>query len=201
METVTKAVLLSGGMDSACIAYWHHPTYAITIDYGQRPAAGEVRAARAICASLGIEHILIETDIAALGSGDMAGTEPSSAAPATEWWPYRNQFLITVAAMKCHALGVTELMIGALKTDGFHVDSTPSFYAHMNQLLDMQEGSLRVSTPAISFTAEELIERSAAPEEILAWAHSCHISDIACGFCRGCQKHFETTGNVFGRSY
>ena len=198
---MSRAVLLSGGMDSTCIAYWQRPAIGITIDYGQRPAAGEIRASRAVCAMLGIEHVVITADIAALGSGDMAGTAPSSAAPASEWWPYRNQFLITVAAMKCHALGVTELMVGALRTDGFHVDSTPLFYEHLNRLLQMQEGKLQVTTPAIGFSATELIEASGTPEEVLAWSHSCHISDVACGFCRGCQKHFETTGTAFGQAY
>jgi 7-cyano-7-deazaguanine synthase len=27
---------------------------------------------------------------------------------------------------------------------------------------------------------------------VLAWAHSCHISDFACGQCRGCVKHYKT---------
>lgn len=198
---MTKAVLLSGGMDSTCIAYWYRPKYAITIDYGQLPVAGELRAARAICAALDIEHIIITANIADLGSGDMAGSTPSNDAPASEWWPYRNQFLITVAAMKCHQLSVTELMIGALVTDGFHVDSTAEFYDRLNALLHMQEGILQISAPAIKLSATELIERSATPEEILAWSHSCHINDIACGFCRGCQKHFETMGAAFGNPY
>ena len=85
----------------------------------------------------------------------MAGAAPSEHAPATEWWPYRNQFLITVAAMKCHQLGVTELMIGALRTDGFHIDSTEQFYEELNKLLLMQEGDLAISTPAIEFSAAE----------------------------------------------
>lgn len=198
---MTRAVLLSGGMDSTCIAYWKRPEFAITIDYGQRPAAGEIRAAGAVCEALGIEHFVVTARIPELGSGDMAGAAPSEHAPATEWWPYRNQFLITVAAMKCHQLGVTELMIGALRTDGFHIDSTNEFYQELNKLFLMQEGELAISTPAIEYSASELIAHSRTPEEILAWSHSCHIHDVACGFCRGCQKHFETTEDVFGRAY
>lgn len=188
-------------MDSTCIAYWRRPEFAITIDYGQRPAAGELRAAKAVCDSLGIKNVVITSDIVALGSGDMAGSPPSGVAPATEWWPYRNQFLITVAAMKCHSLGVTELMIGALKTDGFHADSTPAFYQSLNSLLALQEGDLQVSTPAITLSAVELIAVSGISEDILAWSHSCHINDIACGFCRGCQKHYESMGAAFDRPY
>jgi 7-cyano-7-deazaguanine synthase len=198
---MTNAVLLSGGLDSTCIAYWKRPDFGITFDYGQRPAAGEIRAARAICEATGLQHLVVEANIALLGSGDMAGTPPSSSAPASEWWPYRNQFLITVAAMKCHSIGVTELMIGALRTDGFHADSTGAFYEGLNQLLAMQEGELQITTPAIQLSAVELVNTAKAPEEILAWTHSCHINDVACGFCRGCQKHFETMEEAFGRGY
>jgi 7-cyano-7-deazaguanine synthase len=188
-------------MDSICLAYWRRPELAITINYGQRAAAGEIRAARAVCAALNIEHCVIDADIAALGSGDMVGSAPSQFAPATEWWPYRNQFIVTLAAMKCHQAQVNELMVGALRTDGFHVDSTERFFLQLNALMKMQEGHFEITTPAIGLSATELIQVSAIPEEILAWSHSCHVNDVACGFCRGCQKHFETTGAIFGRSY
>lgn len=40
------AILLSGGMDSIALAYWKRPEIAITIDYGQKPAAAEVVASK-----------------------------------------------------------------------------------------------------------------------------------------------------------
>lgn len=195
------ALLLSGGMDSVAIAYWKRPSIAITIDYGQTPAAGEFRAASAICAALEIEHVKIRADISALGSGDLVGDEPSDGAPASEWWPYRNQFLISLAAMKCHSLGQSELMIGALKTDGFHADGTPEFISQVNSLLSLQEGSLLISAPAIELSASELVRASKIPEELLCWSHSCHVAETACGFCRGCRKHFETMEACFGHAY
>ncbi|NGX94305.1 MAG: 7-cyano-7-deazaguanine synthase [Candidatus Afipia apatlaquensis] len=198
---MNRAVLLSGGMDSTCIAHWKRPKFAITINYGQRAAAGEIRASKAICEALGIEHIIVQADISSLGSGDMAGLPPSNSAPATEWWPYRNQFLITVAAMKCHALGIQELMFGTLKSDSFHTDGTGPFFQSVNHLLGLQEGELQITTPAIDLTAKELIEVSRTPLEILAWSHSCHVHEISCGFCRGCEKHFNTMGKAFGHQY
>ncbi len=114
------ALLLSGGMDSTSLAVWCHPDIAITIDYGQRPAAGEKRAASAVAAALGIEHHIITSDLSALGSGDLAGTPALAVAGISEWWPYRNQMLVTLAAMKSVSLGVSELMIGALKTDNVY---------------------------------------------------------------------------------
>lgn len=193
-----RALLLSGGMDSTALAYWCRPTHAITIDYGQKPAPGEIRAAAAVCQNLSIEHIVLQTDISVLGSGDLAGTPALENAPAPEWWPYRNQFLLTVAAMKCQQLGLTKLLIGALKTDGFHADGAPEFVRLMNALFQFQEGDLEVIAPAHGLTAAELISHSGVPMDILAWSHSCHTAEYACGFCRGCRKHFETMESVIG---
>lgn len=195
------ALLLSGGMDSNSIAFWKRPDYGLTIDYGQNPAAGEKRAASAVCETLNIDHINIVADISALGSGDLIGKPSPRGSPASEWWPYRNQFLLSVAAMKCYSLGVSSLMIGALKTDGFHADGTIEFINAMNVLLNLQEGELSIFAPAISMTAEELIQKSGIPESVLCWSHSCHVSDVACGFCRGCKKHYETMEACYGLAY
>ncbi|MES1200038.1 MAG: 7-cyano-7-deazaguanine synthase [Pseudomonadota bacterium] len=198
---MTTALLLSGGMDSCAIAYWKRPDIAITVDYGQKPAKGEIRAAKAISGVLGLTHVVVTADISALGSGDLAGAEALTHAPASEWWPYRNQYLITLAAMKCQQAGATKLLIGALATDGFHIDGRPEFIARMNDLFALQEGDLVVEAPAHNLTAAELVLTSYIPREVLAWSHSCHTSEHACGFCRGCRKHFETMDEAFGEAY
>lgn len=201
MAGLNRGLLLSGGMDSTAIAYWKRPELAITIDYGQRPAIGEIRAAKAVTDALDIKHVVVIANIADIGSGDLAGRNAIDLAPASEWWPYRNQFLLTVAAMKCITEGVSELMIGALQTDGFHADGTREFIDQFNGLLGLQEGNLIVTTPAIGLNAQELVTDSKIPEDILAWSHSCHVSDLACGFCRGCLKHYSTMDAVYGRPY
>jgi 7-cyano-7-deazaguanine synthase len=186
------ALLLSGGMDSTALAAWRRPDIAITIDYGQRPAKGEKRAASAVAAALDIEHHIITADLSALGSGDLAGSTALPIASVPEWWPFRNQMLITLAAMKGVALGVGELMLGALKTDGLHADGRPEFVTALDGLLRAQEGGLCLTAPAIDLTAAQLVRVSGATPELLGWSHSCHVSDYACGVCRGCQKHYET---------
>lgn len=187
-----RALLLSGGMDSTCLAYWRKPDLAITIDYGHKAAEGEIRAASAVCQALGIEQRIIRADLSALGSGDLAGTPAGPNAPASEWWPYRNQMLVTLAAMECIKHKIDVLEIGALRTDGFHVDGRREFIEALSALLSMQEGGLTLAAPAADYSADELVRVSAIPMEILAWSHSCHVSDYSCGHCRGCRKHYET---------
>lgn len=189
---MNTALLLSGGMDSVAIAWWLRPDVAFTLDYGQRPAAGEIRAAAAVAAELHIPHEVLTCDVSALGSGDLAGRAADPQAPVREWWPFRNQLLVTVAGMRAISLGVSRLLIGALRTDGRHADGTQAFVQALDALLALQEGGLRLEAPAIGFDGAELVKRSGVPMDILAWAHSCHVSDFACGECRGCRKHYET---------
>lgn len=189
MQRNRKAILLSGGMDSIALAYWMHPEVAITLDYGQRAAEAEIAAASQVANILGMEHHIIRVDCSSLGSGDLVGTTPITDAPITEWWPYRNQMLVTLALMKVIQLGVDELMVGSVKTDAQHSDGTREFYEHLSELVAMQEGGIQVTAPAIEMTTVELVKQSGIPENILMYAHSCHTSNHPCGRCHGCTKY------------
>lgn len=189
MQRNKKAILLSGGMDSIALAYWLRPEIAITMDYGQRAAEAEIAAATRIAKFLGMEHYVLRIDCSSLGSGDLVGSEPISDAPITEWWPYRNQMLVTLALMKAIQVGVCELMVGSVKTDAQHIDGTPDFYEQLSKLVSMQEGEIKVTAPAIDMTTVELVKKADIPDKILMYAHSCHTSNYPCGKCHGCNKY------------
>lgn len=192
------ALLLSGGMDSLCVAWWKRPDAAITIDYGQLPAAAEIKASQTICKKLGIDHHIIRIDCRSLGSGDLAGTSADNRAPASDWWPYRNQLLITIAAMRAIVLDVRHLLLGTVKSDCSHRDGSIEFVDVANTLLSLQEGSMTVEAPAIHLSTADLVRQSGVTEGALAWAHSCHKSNVACGNCRGCNKYFEVLEEIKG---
>jgi 7-cyano-7-deazaguanine synthase len=184
-----RALLLSGGMDSTALAWGLRPDLAITIDYGQLAAAGEIRASAAVCHALGVRHRIIRVDCRCLGSGDMAGTDSMSFAPVSEWWPFRNQLIITLGAAAALQEEMGRLAIGTVTTDAAHADGRREFFEAMNALLQMQEGGLVLETPAVEDTTVSLCQRVSVPFEFLAWSHSCHVSERACGLCRGCCKH------------
>ena len=192
-----RAILLSGGVDSAAVAFQEKPQLAIVVDYGQKPAVGEWRAARAISKRLGIKLEAIQIDCSSLGSGDMAGTCASPHAPVPEWWPYRNQLLVTLAAPVALRSGAKEILLGTVSTDGQHADGTPEFIRALNLLMMIQEGQIKVSAPSLDKTSIELVRASGIPVSLLAWTHSCHVANLACGQCRGCVKRaivFEEIG-------
>jgi 7-cyano-7-deazaguanine synthase len=188
---MSNGLLLSGGIDSIALAYWKRPRFAFTVDYGQVCAAAEIRASRAACKAIGIEHHLVCSNCIALGSGDLASVAPLAVAPMPEWWPFRNQLLATLAGMRALSLGVSHLMMGSVRSDCVHVDGTAEFYLILDRLMSMQEGSLRISAPGIGLTSAELVRESGIPMEILCWAHSCHKAIWSCGKCRGCNKHYS----------
>ncbi|MCP2004987.1 UNVERIFIED_ORG: 7-cyano-7-deazaguanine synthase [Buttiauxella agrestis ATCC 33320] len=182
-------IILSGGMDSASILWWKRPDIAYTVDYGQKSAAAEIDASKQLCSALKIRHFIISVDCKSLGSGDLAGTEHIENAPASDWWPYRNQLLITLVAMKAVSHGVKNLLIGTVKGDSLHKDGTIEFIKSVSNLLAIQEGNITVEAPAINLSATELILTSEIPYDYLLWSHSCHKSNVPCNNCRGCNKH------------
>jgi 7-cyano-7-deazaguanine synthase len=146
-------------------------------------------AAGQVAKELGLDLTVLRIDCAGIGSGIMAGTTPLSGAPSSEWWPFRNQLLITLAAAWALPRGFDTLVLGSVRTDGFHVDGTRGFFQAVDRLVSLQEGGIRVVAPALDLTTSELVELSGVSDQVLAWTISCHRGSSACGDCAGCQKH------------
>ena len=122
-----RALLFSGGIESTCLAVMTKPDLAITIDYGQVCAPGEIRAAKHIASLLGMSHRVIEVPLGHLGSGEMTGVLSNDENSVPEHWSFRNQMLLTLAAMALANCDLKELIIGTVVTDCVHNDGTPNF--------------------------------------------------------------------------
>lgn len=185
-----RALLFSGGIDSTAIAWWLKPEKLLFVDYGQVAANGELRAAKLIAKAIDLELDVRTISLRQFGRGSMAG-DLSASNPVPEFWPYRNQTLITVAAMAYSDLPISSVIIGTVSGDGDrHADGRNEFVELMNQLLIMQGGP-RVEAPAIEVTSERLIADTRVPRSVLGWTFSCHTGEWACGTCGGCVKHDE----------
>lgn len=185
-----KALLFSGGLDSTCIAKLEQPDVLITIDYGQRQAQGELAAAKQIAKAFGLPHRIVVARPEGCGQGLMAGKRPSKRFPP-EWWPLRNQYLLTVGAMLLESTSASKLLIGTVVTDVQLSDGNPSFIASFNELLRAQKSSVSVKAPAIKMTSQQLFRRAKLDRSIAGWVFSCHVGPKACGICRGCRKSAE----------
>lgn len=188
-------LLLSGGQDSAALASWYRPAACLTVNYGQRPFRGELRASQAIAAALSLAAFTVECDLSAIGSGLLARDAPKFdgcgpvASPTPEWWPYRNQLLATIAAAWALTRRYDVVVLGSVAGDAErHLDGSCGFYDALDTVTAMQEGGVRVVAPALDLTSSELVEASGISDSVLAYAHSCHVADYACGYCPGCVK-------------
>lgn len=204
--------MLSGGHDSIALAAWLRPAACLTIDYGQRPVEGEMRASRAAASALGLPWHTFRVDLTPVGSGllhddeatdarsEPIGGEQASGAPSPEWWPYRNQLLVSLAAAWALPRGFDELLVGSVASDGArHKDGSAGFYDRLDDLVAFQEEHLRVTAPAVGLTTVDLLQASGVDDAVLGYAHSCHIAVYPCGMCPGCRKHHDviTTSGRF----
>lgn len=195
-----KALLFSGGIDSTALAWGLKPEKLLFVDYGQIAARGELRAASAIARELGTELDVRHLSMRSVGSGTMAGDEPLNAS-APEFWPYRNQALITFAAMAYAGQSLDAVIIGTVKgDDSRHADGKPEFIDAMERLLRVQNGP-SIEAPAMNFTTERLVKEFGVPRSVLGWAFSCHTGEWACGTCAGCLKHAEVKSHIEGGTH
>lgn len=192
-------LLFSGGLDSTALAAIQPPDVCLHVDYGQRPARGERTAAAAVARALNLEFETLDIDCSQLGMGLLADSPPATEAPAPEWWPYRNQLLITFAAGWALQRELDTIVTGTVAGDGDrHRDGTGDFYDLIVQLVALQEGGVRVEAPLLTTTTENAIRQAALGLDVLGWTHSCHRDQLACGACPGCHKRDQVLRNLFG---
>lgn len=190
-----KVLLFSGGIDSTALAWGLRPEKLLFIDYGQVAARGELRAASAIANELGADLDVRTVPMQSLGGGTMVGREPLNVS-APEFWPYRNQALITFAAMAYAGQVLDTIIIGTVKGDGNrHLDGSAKFIKAMDTVLSVQNGP-RLEAPAINLTTESLVEQLGLPRSVLGWTFSCHTGEWACGSCAGCLKHEDVKNHI-----
>ncbi len=197
---MTRLLLLSGGLDSSAIAAVSRPDATLFVDYGQKPARSEAESARMVAYHLGLPLHEVTVDLSSLGTGLLVGLPKAVGAPTPEWFPFRNQFLVTVAAAVALRHRLSIVVLGLVAGDGDrHADGTSTFVAQIDRLVAAQEGSLRVKAPFLDTPTVTIVERSELPEHVIRRTHSCHVGNLACGQCPGCHRRASVLAGVFER--
>lgn len=199
-------VLVSGGLDSAttlAIALEQgFPCHCLTFDYGQRHRI-ELESARAVIASLGVQHHEVMTlDIGWMGGSaltDHTIDVPSSASngiPVT-YVPARNTIFLSVALGWAETLGAQHIFIGANAVDySGYPDCRPAFIRSFEQLANVAtkagvEGkNFHIHAPLIQMSKAEIIRRGHALGINFALTVSCYdpgSGGEACGVCESCR--------------
>lgn len=185
-------LLFSGGVDSTAVAALSRPDLLLHIDYGQLCAEGERAAATFGAERLQMPMRIVQIDCRPLGTGLLAGEPQLTGAPTPEWFPFRNQLLVTIGAAVAVKEDLDSVLVGLVKTDGArHRDGTPAFIEAISSLVESQEGNVRVVAPFADRDPSELIRRASLDSEHLHRTFSCHRANIACGSCPGCLKRAQ----------
>ncbi len=198
VNTGLTALLFSGGIDSVALAHWKRPDVLLTINYGQTTASAEIRTARYFARELNLPLDVVETDLRCIGSGSLAKMPACAEGVHPEWWPFRNQLLVSIGAAWASIHGVSRLLIGTVKSDECFADGRMEFLNAMNALLAVQEGAIQIEAPAIEMEGLDLVKVSKMAHRYLPMCFSCNVSVKPCGNCRSCIKFGQILDSLCG---
>ena len=203
--------LLSGGLDST-VATAHAVRHggldlAVTVDYGQRSVAREIRAAAAIARTLGVAHRPVKVPfVGELGGSALLDRDrPIPDRPPEEldlprasredaravWVPNRNGLLINIAACCAESMGAKRVIVGfnAEEAASFPDNSQPFLEAATAALAHSTMNGVIVESPTVGLDKTGVVRLGleiGAPLELI-W--SCYRDGPAhCCKCSSCLR-------------
>ncbi len=209
MTQLKKAVIvLSGGPDSATVAYWAkakgYDIYPITFNYGQI-AVKETEAAQKIARKLGTNTKIIDlsalkgifSNATSLINRDIPLTGEFSAPIIV---PFRNAIFLSAAVAYAVTLGADKIFYGAQGSDEpFYPDCRREFYEAFEKAARLgtcQE--ITINAPFNGCKKSDLIVEGAKLGVPFDLTWSCYLdSDVHCGKCESCvnrKKSFIDAG-------
>ncbi|WP_230659903.1 7-cyano-7-deazaguanine synthase QueC [Psychrobacter sp. I-STPA10] len=220
-------VLLSGGLDSVTCLYWAKNRYAnvtaVSFNYGQRHNS-ELVAAKKIAEKAGVNHRIIDIDIAQLGGSSLtdhsmnvpdgdADKFPShtddidnDAIPNT-YVPARNTIFLSYALAVAEVTNANHIVIGVSSVDySGYPDCRPEFISAFEYMANLATKAgvtghkLHIQTPLQQLSKAQTIELGVSLGVDYAQTISCYKADDngrACGICDSCtlrKQGFKAAG-------
>jgi 7-cyano-7-deazaguanine synthase len=176
VQTARRTVLLSGGVDSACLLalaleQGENGIQGLFVDYGQ-PALSRERAAAVAIAEHYQSHLRqAGVDIGRVTAGEIPG---------------RNALMVHMA-LTLAPPGPATLLIGIHAGSGYR-DCTPEFVQAMQVSLDLhRDGAVQLAAPFLEWGKAEVYDYAIAMGVPLELTYSCEAgSDPPCGECASC---------------
>lgn len=199
-------VLLSGGLDSAtalAIASERgYDCYVLSFDYGQRSLT-ELNAAKEIAKQLkAIEHQVIRLHLEDFGGSALTDhsidvpEEETDEIPVT-YVPARNTVFLSLALGWAEVLEADAIFIGVNAVDySGYPDCRPEYIAAFETVANLATkrgvsgDPIRIETPLIDLTKEQIIQAGTALNVDYGLTISCYQADDqgrACGVCDSCR--------------
>ncbi|MBR1368710.1 7-cyano-7-deazaguanine synthase [Methanocalculus chunghsingensis] len=210
-----KAVcLLSGGMDSATLAYYArdmgYTLLPLHIRYGQRTESKELGCAERLARRLGAEPpVVISLEYfrafgaSSLTDPEMAVERHDDASPEhpNTYVPFRNANLLAIATSFAEARGAEAIFIGVQAGDyAGYPDCRPEFIEAFQKVIDlgtMTETPIRLFAPFVGMNKTEILRTGFALDVPYEETWSCYgEDDLACGICSSCHYRLEAFANT-----
>jgi 7-cyano-7-deazaguanine synthase len=201
-------VVLSGGPDSAVVAYWAkkegYELYPITFNYGQI-AVKETASAQKIAESLGTKTKIV--DLSALKSvfGDVTSLCNTNIPLTSEFSqpiivPFRNAIFLSVAVSYAVSVGADKIFYGAHGSDEpFYPDCRREFYEAFEKAAKLGTGeNIIIKAPFSGKRKSEVIKKGAEVGVPFEFTWSCYLdAEKHCNKCESCvnrKKAFQEAG-------
>lgn len=210
MSKPTAIVLLSGGLDSTtCLAIAQSEGFevvALSFRYGQRHT-NELECAAAIARSAGVEHLIVNIDLAAFGGSALVDDSievpkhesveelTADSVPVT-YVPARNTIFLSFATAVAETRGAHDVFIGVNAVDySGYPDCRPEFIEAFELMANLatregvEGGRLCIRTPLIDLTKAQIIQRGLELGVDYSVTLSCYDPTDdggSCGHCDAC---------------
>ena len=207
-QTKKCVVVLSGGPDSATVAYWAqkqgYQIYPITFKYGQI-AVKETESAQKIAQNLGVSTKIIDlsalkeifSDVTSLCNTDIPLTAEFSQPIIV---PFRNAIFLSVAVAYAVTVGADKIFYGAQGSDEpFYPDCRREFYQAFEKAARLGTcEDISIEAPFSNMKKSEVIKIGADLGVPLQLTWSCYLDGAKhCGKCESCvnrKKAFQEAG-------
>ena len=216
-HTQNAVVLLSGGLDSVTCLYWAKARYAavtaLSFNYGQRHNS-ELIAATAIAHAAGVNHRIIDIDIAQLGGSSLTdhsmtvpngdadkfphekGNDTDNEVIPNTYVPARNTIFLSYALAVAEVTDANHIIIGVSSVDySGYPDCRPEYIAAFEHMANLATKAgvtgqrLSIQTPLQHLSKAQTIELGLSLGVDYAQTISCYQADdqgLACGTCDSC---------------
>ncbi len=213
-------VLFSGGLDSTTCLYWAIKHFAkvsaVSFRYGQRHSS-ELDCAKHIAKSLGVNHRIIDIDIAQLGGSaltdeslsvpdhdDSLVYDASSTTVPITYVPARNTIFLSYALAVAEVTHARHIVIGVSSVDySGYPDCRPDFIhafetlANLATVAGRQGHHLTINAPLQHLSKAETLKLGLSLGVDYSQTVSCYQADSlgrACGVCDSC--HLRRQGFI-----
>ena len=204
-EKVKGIVLLSGGLDSATVAWFAKKEcdelYAITFDYGQTHKR-EINCADILGDELGVErHLLFKLPLYAIGGSSLVGNgsipkEGLTRGIPSTWVPQRNSIFLAIAFSWAEVVGADRIYAGMNSIDySGYPDCRPEFIKAINTALNLASKrfvetgrGITIVTPLMNLSKKRIVSWGIELGVPYQKTTSCYSGEEeACGSCDSCR--------------